>query len=298
MAGAKELKKRIGSVQNTRKITRTMEMVSTSKSRRMMDLVKGAKPYGEKLMEIMQQLGDQKENIQSPYMRETAKPARVAMLILTSNRGLCGGYNSNLLRMAKQRIAHWKSQGVDPEIHVIGKKGISYFKFQKTKVDDARLSKEDSITFQDTLEYSEMFMKRFAAMELDRVEVLSTVYHSSANQKPEVSPLLPPLLEKKGKASSSANLEKKEAGIGNTIFAPSPEKIFTTLIPHVIHSNLYRLFLEAATSEWIYRRVAMKSATDAANEMSKYYNRKYNRIRQATITQELAEIVAGADAVG
>lgn len=295
MAGSKEIKARIVSVKNTKKITKTMEMVSTAKSRKMMNQVNAAKPYSEKLVEIMQRLSSQGAVIDSPYLRKVDKPRRVVLLVVTANRGLCGGYNSNVLKLARSRMRHYKELGAEVELEVVGKKGIGFFKFQKVEMDQSFLSKEDALKFEDTLEFSERYMRRFAEGEIDRVEVVSTVYLSSASQKPDVTVVLPAgeVVEKSEKSESKAGTNAS----GVVIYDPNPDMILTQLIPHLIKSNVYRLFLEAATAEQIYRRIAMKSATDAATEMGKLLNRTYNRIRQASITQEIGEIVAGAEAV-
>lgn len=299
MAGAKELKERIKSVKNTKKITKTMEMVSTAKSRKMMTRVNAAKPYGEKLVEIMESLSGRGASIESPYLRSTDHPKKVVLLVITANRGLCGGYNSNVLKMARNRVNEYKEQEVATETYVIGKKGISFFNFLGMDMELSENSKEDNVTFEDTLKFSEGLMSRFAAGNIDRVEIVSTVYYSSASQKAEISVMLPVGGEVGGKKSGEKGTksEAKAMAGGDMIYDPAPDVILKNLIPHMIKANLYRLFLEAAAAEWIYRRVAMKSATDAASEMQKMLNRTYNRIRQASITQEIGEIVAGADSV-
>jgi F-type H+-transporting ATPase subunit gamma len=293
MAGSKELKARIKSVKNTRKITKTMEMVSTAKSRKMMNLVNAAKPYSEKLVEIMHRLSSQGAVIDSPFLRRVEHPRKVVLLVITANRGLCGGYNSNVVKLARNQMKHYRDLGIETELHVIGKKGINFFKFQKVAMDASHLSKEDAVKFEDTLTFSEDYMHRFAAGEVDRVEVISTVYYNSASQKPEVTVVLPAGGELHGKGHGS----EPKAPTGPVIYDPTPDVILTRLVPHLIKSNMYRIFLEAAASEQIYRRIAMKSATDAATDMGKLLNRTYNRIRQASITQEIGEIVAGAEAV-
>ena len=299
MAGAKIIKKKILSTRNTRKITRTMEMVSTAKSKRMVDRTRAAKPYGEKLTEIMESLSSIGGKVESPFLRTVEEPKNMAILVVTSNRGLCGGYNSNLLRMARQRIEEHKSNGRTVAVHVIGKKGISFFRFQKIAVEKKYDNIDDTFKYQDADAIARSFMDDFEKHRYDAVEVISTVYYSSARQKPEITGLLPIGLQG-SQETSTGKVEKEETShaIANAIFEPNPEAILTKLIPHIIKSTMYRLLLEGVTSEWIYRRIAMKSATDSAGEMLKNYTRQYNRIRQSSITQEISEIVAGADAVG
>ncbi len=292
MAGAKEIKNRIVSVKNTRKITKTMEMVSTAKSRRMMDRVNASKPYATKIAEIMGTLSGLKNQVESPLLRTVDEPKKVALLVITANRGLCGGYNSNVLKMARKRLEEYKEKGVEVELHVVGKKGISFFKFMKIAMTATHTNIDDSLKFTDAEALAEHFMHAFSSGKLDRVEAISTVYHSSASQKPEVVPLLPV-----GVPADSGE-KKKGAAQPDVIYEPDPRVILKNILPHVVKTSFYRVLLEAVTAEQIYRRIAMKSATDAASEMVKLLNRTYNRIRQAGITQEIGEIVAGADAVG
>jgi F-type H+-transporting ATPase subunit gamma len=298
MAGAKELKKRISSVNNTKKITKTMEMVSTSKSKKMVKRVNAAKPYGEKLLEIMETLGKDADSVESPYLRKEDKPKKAILLVVTADRGLCSGYNTNVLRMARHRMKVLEDQGVHTELHVIGKKGHSFFRFMKIDLAKSIRSKEDKLEYDDARELAEEYMSRFSSREVDLVEVVSTVYITAVTQKPAISTILPAGLQES--APVGAEEKKKDhkkpvpAGV---IFEPAPEVILSNLIPHLIKSNLYRILLEAGAAEQIYRRIAMKSATDAATDMSKLLTRTYNRIRQASITQELSEIVAGADSV-
>ncbi len=294
MAGAKELKKRIISVTNTRKITKTMEMVSTAKSKKMVKRVNAAKPYGEKLLEIMDTLGKDASSIESPYLRTEEKPKKAVLLAVTANRGLCGGYNTNVLRMARNRLKSLEERGIHAELHIIGKKGQSFFKFLKTDINKFISAKEDKIEFDDARELAEEYMSRFAEGEIDLVEVISTVYISAAVQKAAISTVLPVGLKETDAVHKKDHSKSMPAGV---IFEPAPEVIITNLIPHLIKANMYRLLLEAAAAEQIYRRIAMKSATDAANDMRKLLTRTYNRIRQASITQEISEIVAGADSV-
>ena len=292
MAKSREIKKRIQSVRNTRKITKTMEMVATAKSKRMVDKVNASKPYGEKIAELMDVLGALKEQVDSPYLRTVSDPRKVSILVVTANRGLCGGYNSNALRMARNLIVEYREQGREVEIHVIGKKGIAFFKFLKIKPAAQYDDIDDKLGYANAEKIASYFMKEFAEGRTDRVEVVSTVYHSSARQVPEVTRILPIGIEE------ATEKDKKSAGApANVIYEPSPEIILKKLLPLVVKTMVYRALLEAVASEQIYRRIAMKNATDAAGEMIKLLTRTFNRVRQAAITQELSEIVAGADAI-
>jgi len=294
MAKSRELKNRIASVKNTRKITKTMEMVSTAKSKQLSDRVNASKPYSEKIAELMEGLGALKDQIDSPYLRTVSEPKKITMIIVTANRGLCGGYNTNTLKMARKAVERYKEQGREVEIHMIGKKGISYFKFLKIPVEKTYTNIDDKFTFEDANELALYFMKEFAEGRTDRVEFISTIYYTSARQIPGMTRVLPigmdlEVSENEKTGSTSAS--------GNMIYEPSPEVILKQLLPLVVKTMVYKLLIEAVTSEQIYRRIAMKNATDAAGEMIKVLTRIYNRARQAAITQEISEIVAGADAL-
>lgn len=301
MAGAKVLKKRIGAVKNTRKITRTMEMVSTAKAKRMVDRVNAARPYNEKIVEIMKSM----ESVVGegagvlPLLRQVEHPHRVALLVVTANRGLCGGYNASVLRMARARLVEYQKQGKEVQLFVIGKKGNSYFKFLKVPVKKVITDVDDSFHYDQAKHLSDELISGFAGAHFDRVEVISTVYYSSALQKPRLDVLLPVGAHTE---EDEAELAKKKltepVNRATFLFEPAPAFILKRILPHVIRATVFRKILESVTSEQIARRIAMKNATDNAGSMTKSLTRIYNRKRQAGITQELAEIVSGADAIG
>lgn len=287
MATPREIKKRINSVKNTRKITRTMEMVATSKAKKMSNKVNASKPYSEKIAELAESLGGLASKVNSPLLRKPDAIKRVGLLIITANRGLCGGYNGNVLRLSRGRIQEWRTQGVEVDVYVVGKKGISFFKYAKEKVVESFTNLDDKSGYEVAEGFSKIFKNLFISAKVDKVEIISTVYHSSSNQKAEITPVLP--LNSNSSGSSTGN--------DVVIYEPSPEKILESLLPQVVNMAFYKACLEAVTSEQIARRVAMKSATDAASEMIKLLTRGYNRVRQAKITQEISEIVAGADSL-
>jgi F-type H+-transporting ATPase subunit gamma len=286
LATPREIKKRINSVKNTRKITRTMEMVATSKAKKMSNKANASKPYAEKISELASSLGSLAANINSPLLRKPEVVKRVGLLVVTANRGLCGGYNGNVIRLARARMHELKSQGIEVELYVVGKKGVSFFKYAKETVVQSFTNLDDKSGYDVAEGYANIFKGLFISGKIDKVEAITTVYHSSANQKAEIVPILPIEPPKGSKINS-----------GMVIYEPSPEKILESLLPEVINMAFYKLSLEAVTSEQIARRVAMKSATDAASEMIKLLTRGYNRVRQAKITQEISEIVAGADSL-
>jgi F-type H+-transporting ATPase subunit gamma len=298
MAGAKIIKKRIASVKNTRKITRTMEMVATAKSKKLVDRVKAAQPYALKLQDIMRSVSDVGDRIDSPYLRTEEHPHSVAVLIVTANRGLCGGYNSNVLKLARAQIQILESEGKRVDVYAIGKKALSYLRFVKIPVKQSWTNFDDNFSYDQVNALAEQFMAAFRNRQYDLIKVISTIYYSAGSQRPGVTQLLPiglagAISDKEAKPAA----DKTPALSGPVIFDPAPEVIAQRILPLAVKTTLYRTLLEAVTSEQIYRRIAMKNATDAAGEMNRLLTRQYNRSRQGGITQELLEIVAGADAI-
>ncbi|MCX7633429.1 MAG: F0F1 ATP synthase subunit gamma, partial [Turneriella sp.] len=186
MATAKEIRRRISSVQSTKKITRTMELVSTAKAKKAVDRVIASRPYADKIAELIRSLATQEEIADHPLLRRHAHIRRVLLVVVTANRGLCGGYNSNVLRLALQRLQDYRNKNIGVEIQLIGKKAISYFNYQKIPFQSAFTDVDDKITFARAQKFADDFMERFALEQVDRVEMVYTRYFSSAVQKPVV----------------------------------------------------------------------------------------------------------------
>lgn len=286
MASPREIKKRIVSVTNTKKITRTMEMVATAKSKKMSNRVNASKPFSDKIKELVGSLSSLASKVESPFLRREENPKKIAVLVVTANRGLCGGYNSNILRMTRSFLAELKLRGIGYDLYVVGKKGISFFKFAKEPVKQAFINIDDNSGYKEAEFFANLFMDEFSSTNIDGLEVISTVYHSSADQRAEITRILP----------IEPPVGTKEVN-DSVIYEPSPEAILNSLLPQVIKTAMYKMILEAVCSEQIARRIAMKSATDAATDMIKVLVRGYNRVRQSKITQEISEIVAGADSL-
>lgn len=296
MASAKDLKKKIRSIGNTKKITRTMEMVATVRSKQAQDRIKATTPYSDKLAEILRSLS-QAGSIEHPFLQAPDVVKKSLVLVVTANRGLCGGYNTNVLSMAEKWLEAETQAGRTHEVHMIGKKGIARFRFRKVEVEKAYTHIEGKPSFKDAEQFAEEFMAKYLSGEVQRVMVFATRYFSSAVQKPEAFQLLP--IVTPGEVPSSAKGGKTEkASAVEFIFEPNRDDILKALIPLSVKNALYRILVEAAASEQIARRLAMKLATDNAEELIRIFTRRYNRQRQAGITQQIMEIVAGADALG
>ncbi len=274
-------------------------MVSTAKSKRMVDRVNAARPYNEKILEIMRSMESiVSDGSQLPLLRQVEHPHRVAILVVTANRGLCGGYNANILRMARNRLVEYQKQGKEVQMFVIGKKGNAYFRFLKVPVKRAITDIDDAFQYEQAKHLADELISGFASAHFDRVEVLSTVYYSAALQKPKLDVLLPVGTHVEDEHAPAHPKEHRHVNRATFLYEPDPAFILKRILPHVIRATVFRKILEAVTSEQIARRVAMKNATDNAGQMTKSLTRTYNRKRQAGITQELAEIVSGADAIG
>jgi len=285
VAGAREVRRRIKSVENTRQITRTMELVATSKLKRATDRVYATRPYTAALVGIVRSLYSPELTERYPVLRRPAEVKRAAVLLLTANRGLAGGFNANLIRETRHFLDDLRERGVETELHVSGKKGIAFFKFRRVPMATARTDIGDTPTLADAESLVAPLRVRFEAGEVDAVYVVSSEFRSAMSTPPRVRELLPIRPEE---TKTSADL---------FLLSPPGELILERMLPLYLRNTIYALLVENAAAEQGARRSAMKSATDNAGEMLEILTRTYNRARQAQITQEIAEIVGGAAAL-
>jgi F-type H+-transporting ATPase subunit gamma len=303
MAKSRQLKGRIRSVQNTRKITKTMELVSTSKLKRAQDRVIAARPYAEALRDVLADLFTPDLADQFPLLRQPAPPSkggpsRAAVLLLTSNRGLAGGFNSNLIKEARRRVESLESQGYTVDLYAVGKKGVGFFKYLGRKLALERIDVGDRPTADHAAEVVEPLIRGFAGGELGSVDLVHARFISALQTPPATVRILP--VEGVGKRGSGEAGKENEPGeqmFANYILAPNAEAILEQLLPLYVRNMVYRGLVETAAGEHGARRTAMKNATDNAGEILELLKRTYNRQRQAQITQEIAEIVGGAAAL-
>jgi F-type H+-transporting ATPase subunit gamma len=286
MAKGRELKGRIKSVENTRKITRTMEMVATSKMKRAQDRVVAARPYAKALADVISSLFSPDLAERFPLLRQPSGPAkRAAVLLLTSNRGLAGAFNSNLIKEARTLIARLENEGTEVEVHSVGKKGLGYFKYIGRAVASSRIDLGDRPTAQDAADLVDGLMQGFVGAQLDAVYVVYAKFNSVLSTPPTADRVLP------------VSPPKREGPAPDYLLFPSAEAILTELLPAYVRNAVYRALVETIAGEQSARRTAMKNATDNASEMLNILRRTYNRARQAQITQEIAEIVGGSAAL-
>ena len=288
MAKGRELKGRIKSVENTRKITRTMEMVATSKMKRAQDRVVAARPYANALAEVISSLYSPDLAERFPLLRQPAQPRRVALIALTSNRGLAGGFNANLIKEARARIVELERTGVQVDVHVIGKKGLGYFKYVGRALASQRIDITDRPTAENAAEIVDGLMADYVAGTLDGVYVTYSKFNSVLSTPPTTDRILP----------VTPPAAKPGAGVQRDyLLFPNAEAILTELLPSYVRNSVYRALVETVAGEQSARRTAMKNATDNAGDILNVLRRTYNRARQAQITQEIAEIVGGAAAL-
>ncbi len=283
MPKAREVKRRIRSVENTRQITKTMEMVATSKLKRATDRVRAAEPYSNALAGIVRSLYSPEFAEEFPLLRQPAEARRVAILLLTANRGLCGGFNANLIREARLLRERLVAEGRETELHIVGRKGVAFFRFRKVPLALARTDLGDVPSVQDAEGIVEPFRDRFSRGELDQVLMVSAEFRSALSTPPKVTELLP-IRPAPGARPAESYL-----------LSPDARVLLRRLLPAYLRNLVYKALVENAAAEQGARRTAMKNATDNAAEMLETLTRNYNRARQAQITQEIAEIVGGAE---
>lgn len=285
MAKGRELKGRIKTTENTRKITRTMEMVATAKMKRALDRVTSARPYANALGDVLSSLYSPDLAERFPLLRQPEQERRAAVILMTADRGLCGGFNSNLIREARQLLVRLREKGVEVQLHVEGRRGAGYFRYVGEHLTTVTTGISEKPTAENARQIIDAIMAQFIGGELDAVYVVSAQFKSALSTPPatkRILPVAPP--ERKG-------------GAPDYILAPSAEAILNDLLPLYVRNQVYRALVETAAGEQGARRTAMKSATDNAGEMLNVLRRTYNRTRQASITQEIAEIVGGAAAL-
>lgn len=298
MANARELDKRRKSIRNIRKITRTMELIATARFKKAMDRAVAATAYTRRMTEMVAQLADSGADLTHPLLVPREKTERAVLLVLTANRGLCGGFNTSILRQAGfSREALAKSVR-ELEVEVAGKRGLTVYKVRKVPITKSYLQFNDQPTFGEVQKIADEYLDRYLSGEIDRVDVAYMQFHTVARQIPVVETLLPlgslasPAGGKKGEAPVAAGGRKIEFE-----FYPSAESILEELVPQSFRVRLFKCFLDNAVSEQIARMVSMKSATEAASDMIRSLSMTYNRARQAKITGEIMEIIGGVEAL-
>jgi len=299
MAKARALDRRRRSVRNIRKITRTMELIATARFKKAMDRSVAARDYTKQLVKILENIASVGADVVHPLL-DVRPTKRSAVLVLSGNRGLCGGYNSNIVRQAVAILGQWRSEHVDTDVAVSGKRGISALKFRGIDMDERYTSFEDKPAFDAVMPIGRAYLEAYAAGKIDRLDVVYTRFHSIARQEAVTEMLLPlkaPEIAGASTATAASGTSAAKLASQEYDFYPSAESILEEILPASFLSRLFKCFLDAAVSEQVARMVAMKAASENAAGLIKNLSRRYNRARQSQITGEIMEILGGVEAL-
>ncbi|HED16542.1 MAG TPA: F0F1 ATP synthase subunit gamma [Gammaproteobacteria bacterium] len=287
MASGKEIRTQIKSIQNTQKITRAMEMVAASKMRKAQDRMRASRPYAQKMVNVIAHLAQAHSEYKSTYMIER-EVKRVGYIIISSDRGLCGGLNSNLFRTTVADMMAWDEKNIEIDMCTIGSKASGFFKRLKGNLRANTSHLGDAPRLDELLGAIKVMLDAYEAGEIDRLYIATNIFVNTMTQQPRVVQLLP---------ISAPEKDKEIAHHWDYIYEPESRTVLDALLMRYIESLVYQGVVENIACEQAARMVAMKSASDNAGDLIDDLNLSYNKARQAAITQELSEIVAGAAAV-
>ncbi|KTC85017.1 F0F1 ATP synthase subunit gamma [Legionella brunensis] len=288
MAGAKEIRSKIASIKNTQKITRAMEMVAASKMRKTQDRMRASKPYATKIYDVVKHIARATSEYHHPFMTQR-DIKRVGVIVVTSDRGLCGGLNANLLRETVRVMRQWQHEGKEVDLCVIGRKGQAFFRRVGGRVLASVDQLGDKPGIKDLIGVVKVMLDAFYSGAIDALHIVYNEFVNTMTQKPIVKQLLPlPVAEDDSKALGHH---------WDYIYEPDAKELLDGLLERYIELQTYQGVVENIACEQAAKMIAMKSATDNAGELIKEFQLAYNKARQAAITQELAEIVGGAAAL-
>jgi F-type H+-transporting ATPase subunit gamma len=293
MANTRALDKRRKSIRNIRKITRTMELIATARFKKAMDRAAAANDYTLRITQIVKDLAAAGLEVSHPLLAERSEIKSSTMLMLTSNRGLCGGYNGSVIRAAMLRRTELGES--EKKFEISGKRGISAMKFRNINIDATYTQFEDRPAFEEVSIIADRLMEEFVSGRMDRLEVVYTKFISISKQVAVSEALLP--FSQPADTTPASGTSGGGGGNANYEFLPSAVSILEEVVPASFRVKLFKCFLDAAVSEQIARMVAMKSATENAGDIIKQLSRTYNRARQSKITQEIMEIIGGVEAL-
>jgi F-type H+-transporting ATPase subunit gamma len=286
------LRQRVRSVQSIKQITRAYELIATSRIGKARAKVAAALPYAQEMTKVLTALSTAATNLDHPLLTPRENPRRAAVLVITSDKGMCGGYNSNLLRQAEELQQLLREEGKEVKLYVVGRKGITYYRFRNREIAGEWSGFSEQPTYASASEIGEALVDAFMDEDNperpDELHMVYTEFQSMLTQRPVAKRIAP--LDVEYTDDTPEQLPDYE-------FEPEAEELLGSLLPKYVKTRLFAALLEAAVSESAYRQRAMKSATDNANELIRTYTRQMNSARQAQITQEISEIVGGADAL-
>jgi F-type H+-transporting ATPase subunit gamma len=305
-AQLRELRSRIKATKSIGKITKAMELIATARITKARAKVAASRPYADEITKVLSALAGAAANLDHPMLVERPNPTRAAVLVVTSDKGQCGGYNSNVLRATEELLALLRSEGKEPEVYVTGNKGLNYYRFRDRPVVDSWTGFSDQPAYDNAVAAGNALVESFmlgaddahgnadGLTGVDEIHIVYTEFVSMLTQRPVAKRVAPLEVE-----YTDGEEEQKPAGelLPSYEFEPSADKLLDALLPKYINTRLYAALLESAASELAARRTAMKAASDNANELVGNLTREMNQARQAQITQEISEIVGGANAL-
>ncbi len=287
MAGAKEIRTKIKSIENTAKITKAMEMVAASKMRKAQDRMRASRPYAEKIRNVLAHLAQAHPEYKHPYLSERDEVKRVGYIIVSTDRGLCGGLNTNMFKTVVKEMIEWDSQGVEVDVCAIGRKALGFFaRFKCNLVAEAE-HLGDSPTMEDLIGTVKVMLDSYDEGNIDRLYLVHNLFINTMTQQPRIHQMVP----------VGGDVDQELEHHWDYIYEPEAKSIIDGLMFRFIESQVYQGLVENIACEMSARMIAMKSATDNAGEIVKELQTVYNKARQAAITQEISEIVSGAAAV-
>ncbi|MEV4055478.1 F0F1 ATP synthase subunit gamma [Amycolatopsis sp. NPDC049688] len=304
-AQLRELRSRIKATKSIGKITKAMELIATARITKARAKVAASRPYADEITKVLSALAGAAANLDHPLLVERPNPKRAAVLVVTSDKGQCGGYNSNVLRATEELLALLRDEGKEPQVYVTGNKGLNYYRFRNRPVEDSWTGFSDQPGYANAVAAGETLVESFmlgaddehgnadGITGVDEIHIVYTEFVSMLTQRPtakRVAPLEVEYTDEEQKPEPGELLPSYE-------FEPSADKLLDSLLPKYINTRIYAALLESAASELAARRTAMKSASDNANELVNTLTREANQARQAQITQEISEIVGGANAL-
>ena len=292
MANPRLLDKRRKSVKNIRKITRTMELIATARFKKAMERASAATAYTDRITQLVADLTKTGLSVSHPLLEQREKVENARLIVLTANRGLCGGFNGNLIRTGLKQWDKLNEEVPNCTVEIAGKRGIGGFKYRDVELDAEFTQFEDKPRFDEVDEIATRYLDDYAAGRIDRLDVVYTKFENAARQSVAIETLLP-----LGSLDAVEEVDTDEGSSSNYEFLPSPESILEEVVPTSFKVKLFKCFLDSAVSEQIARRVAMKAATENADELIKSLSMQYNRARQGRITNELMDLIGGVEAI-
>jgi F-type H+-transporting ATPase subunit gamma len=283
------VRRRIRSVQSTMKITRAMELISASRVARAQQRVQQARPYTEEITAALESVVSTEVLLSHPLLEQREESRAAAVLVVTSDRGLAGPYNANVLRTAGELQQHLREDGIEPKLYVTGRKGVAYFRFRQREIEESWTGFSHGPSYDDARKVVDVLVDAFLHQQVDQIHAVYTAFVSAATQRAVAHRFVPLVIEEVE--------EGPPEPIPQYLYEPSPERLLDALLPRYVEARVFTAMLESAASEHAARRRAMKAATDNAEELIEDLTREYNQARQAQITQEIMEIVGGAEAL-